>query len=86
MQQALPLATSRYSPPCDPPPLAQARLQHQQDEAELLHLKALREGLQIEGHEMAQLLVAKAQGAPSKLIQIAHGMSDRVFRLSETAE
>jgi len=63
-----------------------ARLQQGQDETELAHLSAIRERLQIEGREMAQLLVAKAQGPPSKLIQIAHGMPERMIQLNECAE
>merc|ERR1712137_1260762 len=59
-----------------------ARLEHAQNEAGTAHFAALREKLQLEGHDMAQLLVAKAQGTPNKLIQITPGMSDRLVRVN----
>jgi len=60
-----------------------AQLKSAQDEAELHHLQAMRERLGLEGSEMAQLLVAKSQGAPAKLIQIARGVSERMVQINE---
>lgn len=63
-----------------------ATLQAAREECELKHLRALRESLRLDGQQMAQLMVAKTQGAPSKLIQIAHGVPDGLVQLNETAE
>ena len=62
-----------------------ARLQAAANESELAHLQATRERLGLQGADMAQILVARTQGAPAKLIQIARGVPDSAVQINETA-
>jgi len=62
-----------------------AWLQAAANEAELAHLQATRERLGLQGADMAQILVARTQGAPAKLIQITRGVPDSAVQINETA-